>query len=80
MTTGKDVKKKKGNKHDERMHKKVMQNCGMIAEVIAYRTTNDIDVKFDDGAIRYNIAYSNFQKGLVGHPDKLQKKEVESKH
>ena len=37
------------NKGIERLHEKKIMNNGKLAEIIAYRSANDIDVKFENG-------------------------------
>lgn len=49
--------------------KQVMQN-GLIAEIIAYRGSNDIDVRFEDNTIVTNKTYQAFLKGKISHPTK----------
>lgn len=44
---------------------------GMLMEIIAYRNCNDIDIRFEDGAIVRNRSYRKFKDGKVGHPDKF---------
>ena len=48
-----------------------MMNCGKKATIIAYRTSHDIDVQFEDGVVVYNKKYSKFQNGSVGYPSSL---------
>lgn len=52
--------------------KQVMQN-GLIAEIIEYRGSNDIDVKFEDNTIVTNKTYQAFLKGKISHPIKHKK-------
>lgn len=54
----------------ERIGQKNMMNCGMEAEIIAYRNVHDIDVKFEDGTIRPKANYFKFKNGNIGHPTK----------
>ena len=49
----------------DRTGEKRVMNCGLEAEIIAYRGTNDIDVKFEDGYIAYNKQYTRFKKGMI---------------
>lgn len=49
--------------------KRVMNN-GEEAEVIAYRSTSDIDVRFADGTIVKGKAFSSFKIGAIGNPSK----------
>ena len=41
---------------------------GMDMEVIAYRSSTDVDIRFEDGYIAYHKKYSNFLKGEIFHP------------
>lgn len=40
---------------------------GMKMTIIAYRSAGDIDVQFEDGAIRRNVGYVHFRDGDVGN-------------
>ena len=42
-----------------------MMNNGMRAKIITYRNHKDIDIQFENGAIRTNVIYLNFQRGSV---------------
>ena len=46
-----------------------MMNCGMKAEIIAYRRYNDMDVRFADGTVVEHITYSNFHKRMIANPN-----------
>lgn len=37
--------------------------------IIDYRGATDVDVKFDDGSIRYNVAYREFKRANIRHPE-----------
>lgn len=54
-------------------------NCGMQAEIIKYRATNDIDVQFEDGSIAEHRAYSAFKKGSILNPIHIVGKEQKMK-
>lgn len=54
----------------ERIGQRNIMNCGMSAEIIAYRNVHDIDVKFEDGTIRPKANYFKFKNGNIGHPTK----------
>lgn len=41
-------------------------NCGMEAEVIAYRKATDIDIRFSDGLVIRHRKYANFLNGSIG--------------
>ena len=45
-------------------------NCGLFATIIKYRTSNDIDVKFENNVIRKNARYDHFIKGMV-QPERI---------
>ena len=44
-------------------------HCGMNAEIIEYIDASHINVKFDDGTIVKNRAYSSFLKSKIAHPN-----------
>ena len=48
-----------------RVGEKNIMNCGLEAEIIAYRSYKDIDVKFEDGYIAYNRSYDRFKNGKI---------------
>lgn len=60
-------KVKNPNNTINKIGEKNIMNNGQWAEIIAYRSYTDIDIKFDDGAIKYNIEYGNFKKGKVSN-------------
>ena len=60
--------KTKEAKAQRRIGETRIMNCGKKATIIAYRTSHDIDVQFEDGVIVYNKKYSRFQKGSVVYP------------
>ena len=43
-------------------------NCGMECTVIAERSSNDIDVRFEDGTIVTNINRTRFREGTIANP------------
>ena len=51
---------KKGNNSKIRMGETKKANNGMNMTIIAYRKSNDIDVKFEDGTIVTNRNYQDF--------------------
>ena len=55
---------------EERIGEKRFQNCGLEAEIIEYRNTGDIDVRFSNGGIVTSKTYQNFKKGQIGLPKK----------
>ena len=42
---------------------------GLKMELIAYRTSEDVDVRFEDGVEVFHRDYSSFDKGNIGHPN-----------
>ena len=55
----------------ERLGQTKQMLCGQTATVIAYRSSQDIDVKFEDGQIRHNVEYRSFYNGRLKHPSEL---------
>lgn len=47
-----------------------MMNCGMKATIIAYNTSRDITIQFEDGAIVSHKYYRDFIHNLIRHPVK----------
>lgn len=45
-----------------------MQNCGLEAEIINYRSTIDVDIKFSNGTKIKHRRYNDFTRGLIRHP------------
>ena len=45
-----------------------MMNCGIEATIIRYGRCDDIDVRFEDGAVAKNKAYGEFKIGKIAHP------------
>lgn len=56
-------------KEQERIGETIMMNCGMIATVIEYRKSYDIDIEFEDGFVAHNVNYHNFKRGNIGNPN-----------
>ena len=48
--------------------RRIMHN-GMMATIIEYRKSTDIDVQFEDGAVRPHCGYQEFKSGHISHPD-----------
>ncbi len=44
---------------------------GQMMTIIAYRTYDDLDVRFEDGTIVEHIRYNNFQSGYVKNPNHI---------
>lgn len=59
------------NLEAERIGETRIMTDGIMATVVAYRNSRDIDVQFEDGKIRHNTTYSSFIKGNTRHPDKM---------
>ena len=55
-------------KNKSRLGEKRMMNCGMIAQIIRYGKSNDIDLSFEDGQIVYHKAYGDFLNGKIAPP------------
>lgn len=53
--------------HKERLGKKVLANNGLMAEIIEYRNSHDIDIKFENGVILKHKQYKHFIKGKIGN-------------
>lgn len=45
-----------------------IMNCGKQAKIIAYRSSHDIDVEFEDGTVVKHKKYSRFVDGAIGYP------------
>ena len=58
----------------ERIGETTTANCGMKMTIIAYRSANDIDVRFEDGQEVYHKAYHSFKSGNISHPQFPMKK------
>lgn len=56
------------NKGKFRIGERRMMNCGLEAKIIAYRRSEDMDVQFTDGIVVEHVQYTNFKRGMVGHP------------
>lgn len=63
----------------ERIGEKRVMNCGLEAEIIAYRNYDHIDVRFYDGTIVTNKRYGNFIKGKIRHPNLKPSNRLEEK-
>lgn len=60
--------KRKRRVHTDRIGETNMANCGMLMTIIAYRTCNDLDVRFEDGVVVVGKSYQNFKTGEIRHP------------
>ena len=54
--------------HYDRVGETVTANCGMKMTIIAYRTSSDLDIRFEDGTVVEHRSYRDFRKGAVRHP------------
>lgn len=54
---------------EERLGQTKMMCCGQSCNIIAYHSSKNIDVQFEDGAIAYNKRYSSFLDGSIEHPN-----------
>lgn len=57
----------------EQMHTRIgesgIMHNGMIATIVKYRKSTDIDVQFEDGLIREHCGYQEFKSGYIAHPN-----------
>ena len=60
---------KKEQMHTRIGESRIMHN-GMIATIVKYRKSTDIDVQFEDGTIVQHKKYSRFKDGSIGYPKK----------
>ena len=51
-----------------RIGEKRLMKCGLMAEIVEYRSYRDIDVKFEDGTFSTNKSYGSFSRGDIGFP------------
>ena len=51
----------------DRLGETRMMNCGMEATIIRYGGCNDIDVRFEDGAVAVHRQYNQFKKGEIAN-------------
>ena len=49
----------------------VIATNGQKLTLLAWRNKYDIDAQFEDGYIKYKVAYGNFKKGNVKNPNLL---------
>jgi len=50
---------------EERLGEKRIMNCGLEAEIIAYRGCEDMDVRMSDGRIVKGYPYGSFKRGAI---------------
>ena len=58
---------------ENRLGETWMMNCEMEATIIRYGGCNDIDVRFEDGAVAKHKLYDPFKKSKIAHPSISQK-------
>ena len=51
-------------------------NCGMMATIIAYQSSADIDIQFKDGTIIQHRTYAEFKKGNIANPNSFKAKRI----
>lgn len=68
VRTGPDMKRRTQNAQRYIGQTKRMRN-GLNCTIIAYRTSKDIDVQFEDGLILHHKFLNNFRKGNIKHPE-----------
>lgn len=68
-------------KYRMRLHEKRKMNNGQTAEIIAYYSTKNITLKFEDETIVYNKDYHSFEIGNISNPnfDKLKQERLHEK-
>ena len=67
------------NYNNKYIGKTSIASNGMTMTIIAYRKCHDIDVQFEDGAIRKGVTYDCFTKGNVRHPKEQERRDNLSK-
>ena len=58
------------NDHTYHIGEKTVCTNEMIATIIAYRSSQDIDIQFDDGLIVEHVIYNSFRQKSFTHPDR----------
>ena len=56
------------SKNPERLGEVATANNGLKMKIIAYRSSTDVDIQFEDGVIVRNRCYHDFKQGTIGHP------------
>lgn len=57
-------------KRIDRTGEKSISNSGEVMEIIHYRNSRDLDVRFSDGTIVEHREYKDFKKGHIAYPGK----------
>lgn len=52
---------------NDRTNEEKLNNQGVKMKIINYRGTNDIDVEFEGGFVRYGVKYGSFKRGAIDH-------------
>ena len=68
-----------GPKPKDRLGESNIMKNGMRAVIVRYKSSAEIDVKFEDGVVVENKTYQSFQKGAIGHPNTLHKSKVKDR-
>lgn len=67
------------NRRKQRIGEKQKMNCGYVAEIIEYRSCQDMDIQFEDGTVRKSVKYAQFIRGQYKHPTLPRKSPIASK-
>lgn len=59
--------------------KRVLQKCGLWAEVVNKNEDGTFDVKFDSGIMRYSVGRASFYSGNIKETEKVQSRSVVGK-
>lgn len=57
---------------EQRLHERKMMNDGSMAEIIEYKNSKDITVKFDSGYIKEHTEYKKFYNGCISDANKYK--------
>ena len=57
-------------KLDSRIGETAVATNGQKMTIIAYRSAQDIDIRFEDGYVTYNKHYNSFKAGTIKNPNK----------
>lgn len=49
----------------DRLHEKHMMNCGFEAEIIDYKGSQNMTIRFENGEIREHVSYNQFKLGRI---------------
>lgn len=59
-------------KHTNRIGQLNKNSEGLMMEIIEYKSSYDVTVKFEDGTIRKHVAYNNFRSGKVSTSSRVR--------